>query len=77
MTNLNMTTSFNNDLRLLSNRKALELQTISSDAFVARGQAAAIERKYKVVTEALAGLYELNIQHSCSLVELINSFDSI
>jgi hypothetical protein len=70
-------TFFNNDLQLLSNRKALELNNVSKDAFIARGQQATIERKYKVIIEALEGLYDLNIQHSCSLVELINQFDSI
>jgi hypothetical protein len=70
-------TTFNNDLRLLSNRKFLELQNLSKDAFIARGESAVIERKYKVIIEALEGLYDLNIQHSCSLIELINSFDSI
>ncbi len=70
-------TAFNNDIRLLNNRKAIELQNLSTDAFIARGQQATIERKYKVVIEALQGLYDLNIQHSCSLIELINSFDSI
>lgn len=70
-------TFFNNDLQLLSNRKALELNNVSKDAFIARGQQATIERKYKVIIEALQGLYDLNIQHSCSLVELINQFDSI
>jgi hypothetical protein len=70
-------TFFNNDLQLLANRKALELNNVSKDAFVARGQQATIERKYKVIIEALKGLYDLNIQHSCSLVDLIAHFDSI
>lgn len=69
--------AYNNDLRLLSNRKALELQKVSKDVFIARGESAAIERKYLVIIEALKGLYDLKIQHSCSLIELINSFNSI
>jgi hypothetical protein len=70
-------TFFNNDLQLLSNRKALELNNLSKDEFIARGQQATIERKYKVIIEALEGLYDLGIQHSCSLIELITQFDSI
>lgn len=78
MTNTTMTnTTFNIDLQLLANRKNLELQAVSSDKFVAIGQSRAIERKYNVIIEALQGLYALNIQHSCSLIELINSFDTI
>lgn len=75
MSNLN--TGLATDLRLLSNRKALELQNLSKDNYNERLTIVNIERKYKVITEALEGLYVLKIQHSCSLIELINSFDSI
>lgn len=71
-------TNFATDLRLLSNRKAIELSNIkATNEYEIRSAKIIIERKYKIVIEALEGLYEMGVEHSCSLVELINSFDSI
>lgn len=75
MTNSN--TGFAIDLRLLANRKALELQGLSKDSYTDRGTIISIERKYAVVIEALQGLYMLNIQHNCSLVELLVHYNLI
>lgn len=74
-----MTTNnfFNNDLRLLSNRKALEVAGLSKDNYEQRFQLIVIEKKYAVVIEALEGLYNLGIQHSCSLVDLLNEYNNI
>lgn len=87
MTNTNMTTTTtttmtNNtglsiDLRLLATRKSLELAGLNKDVYAERFKIITIEKKYSIVIEALEGLYGLGIQHSCSLVELINQFDSI
>lgn len=74
-----MTTNnfLNNDLRLLSNRKALEVAGLSKDNYEQRFQLISIEKKYAVVIEALEGLYNLGIQHSCSLVDLLNEYNNI
>jgi hypothetical protein len=70
--------NYQTDLRLLSNRKAIELNSISIDnAYERRLAMINIEKKYAVIIEALVGLYELGIEHNCSLASIISIYTSI
>lgn len=74
MTNLNI------DLRLLSNRKAIELTSIRNlklSEYETRSKEIALNWKYEVVIEALQGLYDLGIAHTCNLSELLDNFEAI
>jgi hypothetical protein len=70
--------NFQTDLRLLTNRKIIELNAISTtNEYERRGAILKIEQKYTVIIEALVGLYDLGIEHSCSLASIISTFHSI
>ena len=76
----NFTTSINIDNRLLDNRYILELNVILSsklNAYEERSAKIALDRKYSVVRTALEGLYELGIQHSCNLSDLLKDYKVI
>lgn len=72
MSNLNIA------LHLVSNRKSLELNSLSfNNAYDLRSAQIKINWKYEVIVEALESLYALGIEHSCNLSELIANFDAI
>lgn len=72
MTNLNI------DIKLLSNRKAIELSALTTlSAYDLRSAQIKINWKYEVIEEALTGLHEMNVQHSCNLSELVANFEAI
>lgn len=72
MTNLNI------DIKLLSNRKAIELNALTNlNAYDLRSAQIKINWKYEVIQEALVGLHNLGVAHSCNLVEIINNFEAI
>jgi hypothetical protein len=76
--NTNLNTALNTDLRLLNNRKAIELNSLTSiNEYDLRSAQIKIEWKYQVIIEALEGLYTLGIQHSCNLAYLTNNFEAI
>lgn len=71
-------TNLNTDLRLLSNRKAIELNSLSNlNAYDLRSAQIKINWKYEVIIEALTGLHEMGVEHSCNLSDLINNFEVI
>ncbi len=71
-------TNLTADLRLLSNRKALELNSLSNlNEYELRSAKIRIEWKFQVIIEALEGLHDLGINHSCNLSELVNTFEAI
>jgi hypothetical protein len=71
-------TALATDLRLLNNRKAIELASLTNlSAYDLRGAQIKIEWKYQVIIEALEGLYTLGVQHSCNLAYLVNNFEGI
>jgi hypothetical protein len=70
--------NFSIDLRLLNTRKQIELQSITTDnRYEALSQEIAINKKYEVIIEALKGLYELGIQYSVKLSEIIETYSNI
>lgn len=72
MTNLNI------DIKLLSNRKAIELSALTTlSAYDLRSAQIKINWKYEVIEEALVGLHEMGIAYSCNLIEIINNFEAI
>lgn len=72
MTNLTI------DLRLIANRKAIELNTLNNlSAYDLRSAQIRINWKYEVIIEALTGLHEMGVAHSCNLIELIHNFEAI
>lgn len=77
-TMINNNTALNTDLRLLNNRKAIELDSLTGmNEYDLRGAQIKIEWKYQVIIEALEGLYTLGVQHSCNLAYLVNNFEGI
>lgn len=71
-------TNLNTDLRLLSNRKAIELNNLYNlNAYDLRSAQIKINWKYEVIIEALTGLHEIGVEHVCNLSELVYSFDAI
>lgn len=75
---INNNTALNTDLRLLNNRKAIELNSLTGmNEYDLRGAQIKIEWKYQVIIEALEGLYELGVQHSCNLAYLVNNLEAI
>jgi hypothetical protein len=74
MTNTNLST----DLRLLHNRKAIELNSLSNlNAYDLRSAQIKINWKYEVIVEALTGLHDMGVAHSCNLSELVANFEAI
>jgi len=76
----NLTASINIDNRLLNNRYAIELNTIKTSglgAYEERSAKIQLDKKYATVREALTGLYDLGIQHSCNLSELLVNFETV
>lgn len=72
------TTNLSTDLRLLNNRKAIELNSlVNLSAYDLRSAQIKINWKYEVIVEALTGLHEMNVQHSCNLSELVANFEAI
>lgn len=70
--------NLNTDLRLLSNRKAIELNSLSNlNAYDLRSAQIKINWKYEVIIEALTGLHEMGVEHSCNLSDLISNFEAI
>lgn len=68
------------DARLLDNRYAIELNIILASrlgAYEERSARIALDRKYSVVREALKGLYDLGIQHTCNLRELLDTYNVV
>ena len=68
------------DFHLLDNRYMIELNAILDSklsAYEERSARIALDRKYDTVREALRGLYDLGIQHSCNLSELLAQYNVI
>jgi len=71
-------TNLTADLRLLSNRKALALNSLTNlKEYELRSAQIQIEWKFQVIIEALEGLHALNIHHSCNLSDLVDNFEAI
>lgn len=76
----NLTASINIDNRLLDNRYIIELNVILSSklsAYEERSARIALDRKYHVVRTALNDLYDLGIQHTCNLRELLENYNVV
>jgi outer membrane protease len=74
MTNSNFAT----DLRLISNRQAIEINNIkTTNEYEARGFKIAITKKYATIVEALEGLYELGIEHNYTIAQLVELHDHL
>lgn len=75
---MGITTNLNTDLRLLNNRKAIELNSlVNLNAYDLRSAQMKINWKYEVIVEALTGLHKLGVEHSCNLSELVANFEAI
>jgi hypothetical protein len=75
---ITMNVNYQTDLRLLSNRKAIELNSISTtNEYEKRSAVININKKYAVIIEALEGLYAIGVEHSCSLASIVATFDTI
>lgn len=79
MTN-SITSSIAIDLRLLNNRYNIELQEITEmklSEYETRSACIALDKKYSTVKSALEGLYDLGVQHTCNLSELLSNYNII
>jgi hypothetical protein len=68
------------DNRLLDNRYSIELNAIHAmklNAYEERSARIALDRKYNTVRSALEGLYDLGIQHTCNLRELLENYNIV
>lgn len=75
---ITMNVNYQTDLRLLSNRKVIELNSINTtNEYEKRSAVININKKYTVIIEALEGLYAIGVEHSCSLASIVATFDTI
>lgn len=80
MTISNLSSAQATDNRLLDNRYRIERNTILSaklGVYEERSAIIALDKKYAVVREALGGLYDLGIQHTCNLRELLDQYNVV
>jgi hypothetical protein len=70
--------NFATDLRLIGNRKAIELNDIKlTNEYEARSMSIKITKKYEAIIEALDGLYSLGIEHDFTIAQLVALHDSL
>jgi hypothetical protein len=73
-----MNPNFATDLRLIGNRKAIELNDIkATNEYEIRSLQISINKKYAAITEALDGLYQLGIEHNYTIAQLVALHDSL
>ena len=68
------------DMRLLNNRKVIETAAIKAQglsAYDERSAFIAMNKKYETVEAALVSLYDIGIQHTCNLADLLANYNVV